>query len=354
MTTKTPNQLNDHEGRDLDRVAAEWWVRVNRDEPSEADSAGFDAWLAASEVHRDAARRVEATWNELSVLGELQALTADLDKASINPPAPAAGPHRVSSFPRGPIAAMAACLALVFGIVAPRLMGPNAPTFAEQQRTDVGELGTMDLPDGSSIVLNSDSQIDVVYSDEARMMTMSQGEVFFTVAADPKRPFSVHTPNGTVTALGTAFSVRVENDTAELLVTEGRVELRSDAAKPGFSTDQSAVSARQVTAGEVASFGDTEPTIAMVDAHDVEKRLDWRDGVLVFRDESLGAVLDQLSRYSDVTIEVSDPELRDLPIVVYYRIGDIETMLEALELVGGIRVERVNGSLVRLSSHERL
>ena len=80
------------------------------------------------------------------------------------------------------------------------------------------------------------------------------------------------------------------------------------------------------------------------------RKLAWRQGMLVFTGESLPSVVADVSRYTDVQIEIADPELNNLKVGGYFKVGEVEPMLEALEGSFGVRVERLDAKHVRLSA----
>jgi transmembrane sensor len=85
----------------------------------------------------------------------------------------------------------------------------------------------------------------------------------------------------------------------------------------------------------------------------LERRLAWRKGMLAFDGEPLSQVLQEVGRYTEIVIEVKDPALRDLPVAGRLRIDDVESMLQALQLMAGVRLERVDARHVRVWAGNR-
>jgi transmembrane sensor len=73
---------------------------------------------------------------------------------------------------------------------------------------------------------------------------------------------------------------------------------------------------------------------------DLERRLAWREGVIVFAGEPLSEVVGQMSRYSGVPIFIEDDRLRTIPIGGRFKVGDVDSMLEGLESLFGVEVRR--------------
>ena len=91
----------------------------------------------------------------------------------------------------------------------------------------MGEQKTITLPDNSVVQLNTNSRLQFDYRGQARAVYLHQGEVHFSVAKNPDRPFEVYAGTGRVRAIGTAFSVTLNDrsDEVNVLVTEGVVEI---------------------------------------------------------------------------------------------------------------------------------
>jgi transmembrane sensor len=81
---------------------------------------------------------------------------------------------------------------------------------------------------------------------------------------------------------------------------------------------------------------------------DLARELAWREGLLVFTDEPLSQVIDEVSRYTSVRIEIADARLRALPVGGRFKLGDVDAMLDALESSFGIRVLRLDDEHIQL------
>ncbi len=82
-----------------------------------------------------------------------------------------------------------------------------------------------EFPDGSSMILNQNSEVEFVMDGETRKVQL-EGEAFFKVKKGDV-PFEVHTPNGVITVLGTAFNVRSSEKELDVEVEAGIVEVET-------------------------------------------------------------------------------------------------------------------------------
>jgi len=141
--------------------------------------------------------------------------------------------------------------------------------------TAVGSIKALPMKDGSTITLNTDSDIRVAMSDTERRVDLDKGEAFFEVAKDLNRPFVVRVGAERVIAVGTKFSVRREAEDVRVIVTEGRVRVeRAEAHQQP--------AAALVSKGGVAVAGAAGVLVQDEALPEVEERLSWRLGFVVY------------------------------------------------------------------------
>jgi transmembrane sensor len=321
-----------------EQEAAEWIARLDADRSPEA-RAHFEAWKAQGRGNREAAERLEALWSELDVLGELRLAEPAAERR------PARGRREGPSRRRTPwlsAAAAAAAVLVVAGGYA--LLAPQPPQVYE---TALGKQRTVTLADGSTVQLNTNTVIEVRFRQRARDIRLARGEAFFEVAPDKSRPFTVYAGAGSVQAVGTAFAVRVDHEDLRVTLTKGVIRLKRTEA-PASAPDAilTAQSGRHAEAVVTPAGIQREE----MDSQAVARELSWRQGILVFDGEPLPNVISDVSRYTDVQIEIADPKLRTLKIAGYFDAGDVDPMLDALESGFGVHVERLGPKRVRLTS----
>lgn len=222
--------------------------------------------------------------------------------------------------------------------------------------TAVGEQSKVAFSDGSTVVLNTTSQLRVRYTPHHRLLTLLQGEIHVDVAPDASRPLSVVVGDNIVQAIGTAFAVEITPDNnVELVVTEGevRVAVRPAVSVHGAQTSTVPVlpsSSRTVAQGEELLLGEPDAKAIPVDPNDIEVRLSWREGNLVFRGESLEAAMLEVGRYTTVEFVFLDESLKRESIAGRFKAGDVDGLLAALRENFGVAYERTNDGRVLLSS----
>lgn len=319
--------------------AVDWFVRRDADPLSAAEQAAFEAWLAASPVHREAYAEVERVWSDLDSVPADQAPRLRpsghrdySEKTAIQRGrrAPNRRPWRWAA-----TGAMAAgiCLLLAIGMELPSRLQADV-------LSSVGETKTVALPDGSTAVLNTASAIAMDYSPDERRVRLLRGEAEFTVAKDAARPFRVETEGVLSKALGTVFLVRRHDDGTTVTVLESRVAVAYGGNSD--STREAILAAnQQVTYTEGRGLGSLQTV-------DPRAATAWRRGKLIFVDQTLGDVIDELNRYHLGQILISDDALRNMKVNGVFETRDTVAVVDALETSLALSSTRLTDLLILL------
>lgn len=288
----------DDERRAL-REAAAWHTRLRDITASEADQRAWSAWRAQDPAHQRA-------WDKVL------AVSAQLGRI----PAPLALQALRARPPRRQVLRMVAPLA-VSGLAA--WAGWRAApweTWQATHRTRPGQRQHLQLPDGSSLAMDTDTALDEAFDPQARRLRLHAGRILVTTQPDPYgRPFTVGTPQGQVRALGTRFSVQVLPGITRVAVHEKAVRLEP------LSGD-----ARELHAGEQAVLSDSKVSMpAPLDPFAAS----WVDGTLAVVDVPLGDVVGELARYRPGRL-VCDPVVSDIRVSGTFPLDDTDRALTAL------------------------
>ncbi|HET9048172.1 MAG TPA: FecR domain-containing protein [Chiayiivirga sp.] len=318
----------------IEEQAAHWLARLDAGSLSEGDQQAMRQWIAASVAHRVAFLRLEELWRQS---GRLRALAHDssLDGASAG---------EVDSRPEAPLHAKprhrpwAHALLAVFALVAVGLAALYGWQVSGEHRSShssgIGQIQTLSLLDGSSLTLGSNSEVTVVLTRQRRSIELVRGEAIFAVAHDPDRPFVVHSNAHQIVAVGTRFSVRRNDEALRVVVTEGRVQLRSDRADSDSPT-------RLMPAGSVADVDASGIDFKTLSPDQVERMLDWRDGYLSFDDTALSEVVAEFNRYHQRKLELADATVGQLRVGGTFRWANLDGFVHLLERGFPVRVERL-------------
>jgi len=301
-------------------TAAAWHARLETGADAWED---FTIWLEADPRNRAAFDAVDAAAGEAADL-----LSANSALAATPPPAA----RRFSTRAFLGIGGIAA--AVLLAIVA------RPDIFQAEDReivaTAAGERRDVALSDGSTVHLNTNTQVAVTMSRGARDVRLEKGEALFEVASDPSRPFRVAAGDRDVRVVGTAFNVLRHDGRITVSVQRGIVDVSAGSARTNVRLGAGDQYAAREGAGayQVAKI---DPTIAGA----------WRDGRAVFTNATLSEVASDLSRYYGKPIVVRDADVAVMRFSGILKIEDQLTTVRRLEALLPIVVAE-NGDEVRL------
>ena len=328
--------------------ATAWVTKLDRGlTSSEKDALG--AWLQERPENLERFLQVAETWDKMSVLARLSDVMPEPDNRQVRRPRLAAAAMLI--------------LAVTAGVLGSRWLymesiEPTTQTVAERfttYETAIGEQSTVVLPDGSELVLNTNSLLQVQYTTYHRIVTLVRGEVHVDVATDTTRPLSVVAGESLVQAVGTAFGVEMtDGNSVQVLVTEGEVLVSRRDTQTNASGQMTIpvlpTSSLSVSQGEEINLGAPGAHVTPISPEDIEVRLSWRDGNLVFRGETLEEALDEVERYTTVKFVFIHDSLRQEVIAGRFKAGDVEGLLAVLRENVGVAYERTDDGRVLLSS----
>ncbi|TAJ70661.1 MAG: DUF4880 domain-containing protein [Phenylobacterium sp.] len=302
--------------------AAAWVVRVEAGDLSDAEAVAFDAWLSATPGNARAFDDALAVSHAYAAAGEEVARNLSERRAR-----PAVGRRAFVGF--GAVAA-AAALAVV---IAPQFSQPESDSYV----TAKGQRRTVQLADGSTIDLNGGTRLTVRLGSDSRHVSLAEGQAVFDVAHDVRRPFLVDAGDRTVRVVGTQFDVRRLGGKLSVTVARGAVEVRP--------ADGAAGKAYRLHPGQRLEHVDGAAVTRIAAAEPAEV-LGWRSGRLVYRQQPLSEVVDDLNQQFATPIRIEDPELAAMPISGVLVLDDQAAVIRRLALLVPITAVRSGPGVV--------
>jgi transmembrane sensor len=297
--------------RSVLREAARWLVRLHSGEAGPQDHAACAHWRSQHPSHEQAWQRAERMAAKFGAVPTTIAMPV-LARAQTQ---------------RANRRAALQTLALLATAVPVAWLGwRHAPwqAWTADYRTAVGERREITLADGSSILLDTASAINVRFDSQQRQVQLRQGAILVTTAADTalQRPFSVHTTQGRLRALGTRFSVRQDGDAHQpgaihVAVTEGAVEVTLQ----GASRPTLVLAAGRQTVLSTAGAQAPQPVDSAAQG--------WTQGVLHADGMRLDAFCAELARYRAGVIRCA-PEVAQLRISGMFALDNTDYALTML------------------------
>lgn len=263
---------------------------------TDAELQELEAWYATF----DQRTKLSDLLNE----SEQQALKGELLAAINQEIAPATSPHRVRRMPS--FRQVAAAAAVLVGICLGTYKWMHKAPLSSQNilyttiTTPRGQTREVMLPDSSKVWLNADSKIKFAenFTPQKREVYL-EGEAFFDIKQETSRSFTVHSGEVATQVLGTAFNVNnyAGNETLVVTVVQGKVQVAKANATIGIVTRDQQVTYNRATGAVLQQKTDATASSS------------WKEGWLVFKEQSFQEIVSQLQRKYDTTIEIQDPGL---------------------------------------------
>lgn len=196
-----------------------------------------------------------------------------------------------------------------------------------------GRHGAITLSDGSRVTINGGSTLyfPEEFDDSARIVYVEEGEAYFEIAKDAKRPFFVRSPQLNINVLGTSFTVRDYKDelTASVNVNSGKIGLKGLVLSAGMG-----LTADKENGTFIRENIDTANTTA------------WIRGELIFQDAGLQQVLQVLQHKYAVHFEVKDNNLFKRKYTATFRNNTIENIMQQLKLMSSFQYTITDNQIV--------
>lgn len=325
----------------LSELAVQWALRLQGPELSDAERAALQRWLLADARHADELGEASYIVDAVSAMSdeqraEILALPEDERAAESTAAVPAKHKPRWLGY------ALAASM-LFAAVGALWLTAIHQGWLSQSYETATAETKKVQLPDGSEVHLNARTTIR--WSGRwpglrrERHAELVAGQALFNVAHDAERPFYVQAGGGRIRVIGTTFDVNRRSNSTVLTVLEGVVEVR-DAGELTEGRWHRVVHANQRLA--YASAGPIDD-VQQVNA---SRAVQWREFWLDLDQEPLAAVVEELSRYTDLQIVLNEGQFKTRRITGKLHVRDIRDALRDLELLAPVAVRQDGGAFV--------
>ena len=347
------DRANDKAPLDITEAAGDWLDRLASHAVSKDDRQAFAQWLKTSPVHVSEFLQLSALRAELTgtlqrhpewVDALLQAEADNVVELSARdvpvPPAPARRRSRAWA-----AAAAIATLAIAGWLGYTNLTGtPADPTTIT---TALGEQRSILLSDGSTLELNTETEVRIRMSEHARDVDLLRGELLVDVARDPDRPFRVLSDGVVAQAIGTRFNVYKREGDTVVTVIEGKVAVNQAPTVPNSTQASGAVATIEpveLTAGlqiAVANQAVAMPSVELIpEPVNLAKATAWTERRLVFDDEPLSAIVAEFNRYNRARLIIEDNELNDKRLSGVFDANDPDEFIALLQSLERIDIQQ--------------
>lgn len=333
------------ERRRIYEQAAKWIDFVDSTEDAEQRDAFFN-WVTASPARVQAVLVMEAVRRSLADFRYPKygfSQTPSHDGTVVDFP--------VAPAPGAPVSALAArkshrrfwlaaaAAALLLTVAVGLIFRSSVQPTVAHYRTELGEIKRIALSDGSQLLLDTDSDLTVRLTSQARLMTLSRGRAEFAVAPDRKRPFEVAASSFVVRALGTRFSVRLLTaQSSEVIVSNGRIAIRR------FRDDASVV--EMSPNDRVIMAGDRVLLWTHLQAHETKQLATWTSGRLQFVNVAIAEAAAEFNRYNRRKLIVTDRDVARTRVSGTFRPTGTQGFVTALAPFGVVPITSTDDVIV--------
>jgi transmembrane sensor len=293
-----------------------------------AEAAAVRQWIAADPDRVRAVERLRATFDAAAPPHERPDVDAMWSEIRAHHPASLPTARRRPF----PVTLVAAAAVLVVAVLVDRAISRRSTTHGviREIATSTGQRATIDLADGSRVILGPRSRISTPehFGEGPRDVTL-EGEAYFEVRHDSTHPFRVHAAGGVAEDIGTRFVVRAYagEPALRVVVAEGRVSVTRSGGAPVA-----------LGAGQLASFDDAGT--ASVRPVDTAAYVAFSDGRLVFDGTPLDEVVSELGRWYDLDVRLAAPEFAGRHISASFTGLAEDDVLGAVAAAAGLRYTR--------------
>ena len=344
----------------IKQEAGAWIVKMDQRQLTAAEVRQLQQWVATSDFHREYLEKLAHNWDSMAIMQQLAELFP-ID--GMQPTAPS-WRQRLSNMLNPNIwagSALASCALVALFVI------NQQPSHFE---TGIGQQASYQLQDGSTISLNTNTEVAIDFSNHRRVVRLIKGEANFDVAKNPQRPFVVYAGEGMVWAVGTAFNVRYQQGSdansqdnyIDVTVTEGTIKVYTEinAQPPALSTgrQRSQLSQRTehteppeqkpqrealVPAGKSVQYSTVIKAVQPALPQMLESKLAWQQGALIFKGETLEQAIREIARYTDKELVIVDQAIKAIRVGGHYKTNNIESLLASLSQTLGIQLTQKDG-----------
>ncbi len=205
----------------------------------------------------------------------------------------------------------------------------------QKQTTTSGQRTTVNLEDGSAIILNANSSLKYPkeFSTDKREVFLV-GEAFFQVSKDAKRPFIIHSGDIDTQVLGTSFNINSDSDFVTVSVETGKVKvIQGDEEEVIFPKEKIVYGVQRKKMFKMAA--------------NLEHELAWKNNTIIFEDSQLSHVALKLQEFYGISVVFEAEALKKCLLTGKFINQPIEIILKAISFSTGIR-HRIDGKKIIL------
>lgn len=326
--SESPDQLPELDP--LTREAIDWVVRLRSGEATTDDSAALQRWRRQSPAHEEAFHRAVKLWRDFRTVAE-----RSRDEDLIVSNALLAWLHRPVAR-RAMVGGAIAATAAGYMVVRPPFgLWPSLQEMRADYRTAKGEQRQIALGNDISVTLGTLTSVAIRSTAQQPRIELIAGEAAISAAASAAEPLVVIAGDGQIRASQANFNARCIEQNVSVTCLSGAIEVEHGAQSARLTQNQEI---------SYTSVGLGPPTTV-----DVAQVISWQAGLLVFHDQSLADVVDEINRYRPGRIVITSPALARKVVNATFHTDQLDNFFAQAQELFGAKVTRLPAGLALLS-----
>ena len=311
--------------------ALDWVARLKSGAPTRADVEALQRWREQSLAHEEAFRKAARIFRNAGIAaGELADRPDGIDAGQVRQKLPAKVLAR-RAFLGG---AMAAAAAGYLVIRPPLGLWPSLEELSADYRTGKGEQRKVVVSSDVSLELNTQTSIALRSAPDETRVELISGEASVAALRSSPKPFIMLAANGRISARQADFNARCLDGNVRVTCLHGMVDVAYD--------------------GKIVQLGPAEQVSYSQGGIDVSVSVDpaqvaaWQSGLLIFRDQALADVVDEVNRYRSGKIIITNPDLKHRVVNGTFQISKLGDFVLQVQQLFGAQARSLPGGLVLL------
>ncbi|MGY1488002.1 FecR family protein [Methylobacillus pratensis] len=321
--------------RSARQAAIKWFVIMQDADTEHPERSRFEEWLLSHPAHQRAYQEVCALWEDLDSSDRLLHLESAMQQKIFIEKTDRSKKIRTAITRTLSVMFFAALgITSYYGYES----WQNEPTMHMAASTEIGQIRSQVLEDGTKLMVNANSDIEVTYTRKERRVILKRGEASFDVAKNPDRPFVVDSGLARITVLGTRFAVNKFSSKVRISVDHGVVRIEP---QQYLTTEKTAPNR---FAEHVLTLRDNE--VAEINLNGEAKRLQrpaadafsFEYGTITFDQAGLEEIAETLSRYRPLPVNADLDSQPDVSITAVIQSKYVERFIKELPAIAPVKV----------------
>jgi transmembrane sensor len=307
--------------------ALDWVVKLKTGEPTRQDIEALQRWRGQSAAHEAAFKEAARLFRHAGIAARELAGAAVDDAEGIQ--------RRIMPGRRAFMGGAIAAATAGYLVVRPPLgLWPSLVELSADYRTGKGEHRKIAVTSGVSVELNTQTSIALREVQNETRLELISGEASVVAAGNSAKPFVMLAATGRIAALQADFNARCLDDVVAVTCLDGTVDVVHNGKTVRLGkAEQVSYSPRGM---EASVSADSDQVTA------------WQAGLLIFRDQPLADVVDEVNRYRPGKIIITNADLKRRLVNGTFQISKLDGFVPQVQQLFGAQVRSLLGGVVLL------